>query len=331
MYSQYLMEPLFKNIEIERSLEDLSIVIKYDGTSFSGVMDIRDLGNELLGIEYCLRSVIRKLKDGYLKNEDKDIKAIFETFDINSLEIVTEGFVNNCFLKRIKFKEFFDEIENRPELMKFVTAIVTRSIAVYGAIYVAQITANSEVLKSAFQRNTIPSEVVSSIQESNLDAISRQVALEALQSKKYREESMKTIVPLRADDDSLVIKSDEFETPEKSITIDNNNKDVFLVAGNEENETLPESERFDTVAGRISSIKLDATKNQIGFKVANEGAEIDCHLGEHLNIQDYQNGYLGEWVELSGNIHYNYDKATFIKIDKITKIPSPEISGQIEI
>ncbi|VVM22392.1 hypothetical protein BSPWISOXPB_5679 [uncultured Gammaproteobacteria bacterium] len=31
--------------------------------------------------------------------------------DIESLQILTEGFVNNCFKKKIKFKAFLDEIE----------------------------------------------------------------------------------------------------------------------------------------------------------------------------------------------------------------------------
>ncbi|VVM23545.1 hypothetical protein BSPWISOXPB_10544 [uncultured Gammaproteobacteria bacterium] len=35
--------------------------VKYDGPSFDGVMNIQDLGNELLGIEYCLTKIINEL------------------------------------------------------------------------------------------------------------------------------------------------------------------------------------------------------------------------------------------------------------------------------
>jgi hypothetical protein len=42
------------------------------------------------------------------------------------------------------------------------------------------------------------------------------------------------------------------------------------------------AEERKTIKGRINSINLDATKNQIGFKVKNEGNEIHCHLSRFL-------------------------------------------------
>jgi hypothetical protein len=45
------MTSLFPENDIK--LEDLFLEVKYDGPSFDGVMNIQDLGNELLGIEYC--------------------------------------------------------------------------------------------------------------------------------------------------------------------------------------------------------------------------------------------------------------------------------------
>jgi hypothetical protein len=38
------------------------------------------------------------------------------------------------------------------------------------------------------------------------------------------------------------------------------------------------TEEIKTIQGRINSINLDATKNQIGFKVKNEGNEIHLFL-----------------------------------------------------
>jgi hypothetical protein len=50
------MTSLFPENDIK--LEDLFLEVKYDGPSFDGVMNIQDLGNELLGIEYCLTKII---------------------------------------------------------------------------------------------------------------------------------------------------------------------------------------------------------------------------------------------------------------------------------
>jgi hypothetical protein len=48
----------------------------------------------LLGIEYCLTKIINEL----VKTNEELSEA-----DIESLQILTEGFVNNCFKKKIKF------------------------------------------------------------------------------------------------------------------------------------------------------------------------------------------------------------------------------------
>jgi hypothetical protein len=58
-------------------------------------MNIQDLGNELLGIEYCLTKIINELV--------KTNKELSEA-DIESLQILTEGFVNNCFNRILLLK-----------------------------------------------------------------------------------------------------------------------------------------------------------------------------------------------------------------------------------
>jgi hypothetical protein len=52
------MTSLFPENDIK--LEDLFLEVKYDGPSFDGVMNIQDLGNELLGIEYYCASTIKR-------------------------------------------------------------------------------------------------------------------------------------------------------------------------------------------------------------------------------------------------------------------------------
>jgi hypothetical protein len=66
-----------------------------------------------------------------------------------------------------------------------------------------------------------------------------------------------------------------------------------------------------------SSLYFLSTKNQIGFKVKNEGNEIHCHLSENLSIDDYKSNYLGEWVEITGKISQAGDIIKEIEIEKL--------------
>jgi hypothetical protein len=91
--------------------------IKYDGPSFDGVMNIQDLGNELLGIEYCLTKIINDLV-----RIDKELSEA----DIESLQILTEGFVNNCFKKKLKFflSNLSENLANTPILRSTLKAAI---------------------------------------------------------------------------------------------------------------------------------------------------------------------------------------------------------------
>jgi hypothetical protein len=122
------MTSLFPENDIK--LEDLFLEVKYDGPSFDGVMNIQDLGNELLGIEYCLTKIINEL----VKTNEELSEA-----DIESLQILTEGFVNNCFKKKIKFKAFLDEIEKRPVLISILFFVIT----IYSETALIQININN--------------------------------------------------------------------------------------------------------------------------------------------------------------------------------------------
>ncbi|MCK4524815.1 MAG: hypothetical protein KAU07_00040 [Candidatus Andersenbacteria bacterium] len=320
------MDKLFAIKDIE--IKDIFLDIKYEGSSFDGVMNIQDLGNELIGLEYCIKAILKNLLKENKKNIDEKLKKELENFDINDIEFITEGFVNNCFFKKIKPKKFLNEIEKRPELNKYILTILKRGMTLFGVIYTTNMTINSDILKLALEKNTIPQEVVQEIQESPLDLTSKNVALSLIGNKKFRESSAKTVLPLKKEDDCLQFSSPNFEKIEnQTITINNDNKETFLITGISEEDTEDmddiEYEKYDKVEGRISSIKLDAIKNQIGFKVGNEGGEIDCHLIEDLDIEDYKNGYLGEWVEIEGLIKYSKDKTKYIEIKKIKKITAP--------
>ncbi|VVH65800.1 hypothetical protein BSPLISOX_2890 [uncultured Gammaproteobacteria bacterium] len=302
------MTSLFPENDIK--LEDLFLEVKYDGPSFDGVMNIQDLGNELLGIEYCLTKIINELV--------KTNKELSEA-DIESLQILTEGFVNNCFKKKIKF--FFDDIENRPVLIHLLrTVIVT-----YMASQSMQIYLNSSDTKSMLKSDQIPKEQCQQIKDLPIPDNAKEIIKSNLIDKKYREESAKIVIPLKNDNDNLESSSPVLE---ESVIIDNTNKQSFFIIDSPKEQEQYVTEEIKTIQGRINSINLDATKNQIGFKVKNEGNEIHCHLSENLSIDDYKSNYLGEWVEITGKISQVGDIIKEIEIEKLKKITKP---GQINI
>lgn len=314
------------------SFEDLFLDIKYEWISFDGVMNIYDLWHELVWLEYCLKTIIlRLLKEDKKTIKNKILRDEISDLNINDFEILTEWFVNNCFLKRIKFKKtnkiisLLDEIENRPELNKYVLALILGSFSLYGTIYVAQLTANKDVLLKSLDKWTISTEVLNNIQESNLSQKSKTIALELIWDKKFRNESGKTISPIKDEWDYLELSSKAFSNLWKeSIIIKHSNKDIFLSNSIEsEKEDDKEYVKYDLIEWRISSINLDANKNQIWFKVLNEWTEINCHLIDSLKITDYKEWFLWEWVEIEWNITYTDDVTKYIEIHNIKKIQGP--------
>ena len=304
------MTSLFPENDIK--LEDLFLEVKYDGPSFDGVMNIQDLGNELLGIEYCLTKIINELV--------KTNKELSEA-DIESLQILTEGFVNNCFKKKIKFKAFLDEIEKRPVLISILFFVIT----IYSETALIQININNTNTVSMLRSGQIPIGQYQQIKDLPIPDNAKEIIRSNLIDKKYREESAKIVIPLKNDNDNLESSSPVLE---ESVIIDNTNKQSFFIIDLPTEQEQDVTEERKTIKGRINSINLDATKNQIGFKVKNEGNEIHCHLSENLSIDDYKSNYLGEWVEITGKISQVGDIIKEIEIEKLKKITK---LGQIDI
>ena len=304
------MTSLFPENDIK--LEDLFLEVKYDGPSFDGVMNIQDLGNELLGIEYCLTKIINELV--------KTNKELSEA-DIESLQILTEGFVNNCFKKKIKFKAFLDEIEKRPVLISILFFVIT----IYSETALIQININNTNTVSMLRSGQIPIGQYQQIKDLPIPDNAKEIIRSNLIDKKYREESAKIVIPLKNDNDNLKLSSSVLE---ESVIIDNTNKQSFFIIDLPTEQEQDVTEEIKTIQGRINSINLDATKNQIGFKVKNEGNEIHCHLSENLSIDDYKSNYLGEWVEITGKISRAGDIIKEIEIEKLKKITK---LGQIDI
>ncbi|VVH58445.1 hypothetical protein BSPCLSOX_979, partial [uncultured Gammaproteobacteria bacterium] len=190
------MTSLFPENDIK--LEDLFLEVKYDGPSFDGVMNIQDLGNELLGIEYCLTKIINELV--------KTNKELSEA-DIESLQILTEGFVNNCFKKKIKFKAFLDEIEKRPVLISILFFVIT----IYSETALIQININNTNTVSMLRSGQIPIGQYQQIKDLPIPDNAKEIIRSNLIDKKYREESAKIVMPLKNDNDNLELSSSVLE------------------------------------------------------------------------------------------------------------------------
>jgi hypothetical protein len=306
------MNSLFPENEIK--LEDLFLEIKYDGPSFDGVMNIQDLGNELLGIEYCLKKIINDLVE-----TNKELSKA----DIDSLQILTEGFVNNCFKKKIKF--YWENVENHPAKVTIFIAIIVALINTYGNTQSIQININYTNTVEMLKTGQIPKEQYRQIQNLPIPNNVKKIIESNLLDKKYREASAKTIMPLKNDNDNLETSSPVLEN---SVIIDNSNKESFLVVDSPQEQEEDVIDEDKTIKGRISSINLDATKNQIGFKENNEGIEIRCHLPGNLDINDYKYDYLGEWVEITGKVSC---VGKIIKKIDISKLDKSFKSGQVNL
>ena len=234
-----------------------------------------------------------------------------------------EGFIDNCFKKKIKF--FFDEIENRPVLVNNAVKILIMIISIYTAIDTIQGALDNTDTKAMLRSGQIPVERYRQIKELSMPNNVEEIIISNLLDKKYREESAKTITPLKNDGDSLELSSPSLGEP---VIINNSNKKSFFIIDAPQEQEEDIIEEIQTIRGRINSINLDATKNKIGFKNNNEGNEIHCHLSEKLNINDYKSGYLGEWVEITGKVLQVGGVVKEIEISELKKVSKP---GQIDI
>ncbi len=290
---------LFPDLEILP--ENLFLDLKYDGDSFKGVMEIRSLGQELLSLEYCLQSIIKKLKK----------KKAFKGLKESDFEIVVEGLINNCFRKKIVF--YLDEIENRPQLVSLIKWAVG---SLGGVIFT--VSGVPQDLISKIDSKNIPTEIIQEIKDD--------VTRDLITNAEFRKNLSQIVgIPLKKENDTLNISSPMFAEEQQNLFINKDNKKNFLeIAGSSEKKVEKiEKKVYDKISGRINAIDLDATKNKVGFKVDNEGNEIKCSLREGLEVDDLKD-YLGSWVEIDGWITYNEELVNTIEIHELKEIKLPK-------
>lgn len=272
--------------------------VKYDGNSFDGKMEIGHLALELKSLNFCLNEIILALK-----NEKRTDLVL------GDYSIVVEAFQNNCFKKRIKL------ITKKIEKYPATTAAVV-------AIFIGVINAIPLYIKSD---NKISPELLQQVTDS--------VSLKLLSSSNFRQ-SVSNIVakPLEEPSD----KSNILPPPESNIgpaVITYKEKNNYIenvdnvTSTTKEEESSAEHTRNDLIYGRIVAMDLDATVQQIDFKIFGDNRRVHGTLSVGLNINDYKN-LLGEFVEIDGIIT---EAGGIVKAMEIKKIFKSEEPGQIQM
>ena len=273
--------------------------VKYDGPSFNGVMEIRALAEEILGMDACIHGIISALR--------KDKRIALKEADF---QLLVEAFENNCFKKKIQL--IVDAIEKYPQTAETIRGIVG---GVFGTV-ITVILANS-----AIQICEMSPELRAKVSD--------ETAATLLSDSRFLKNISRTIIPLRKEGDLVSIKTPDLSAPELIIPFSERGK--FLMLGGEETiEEEIEQRHPDDMYGKIISMDLDAKKNQVDFKIGGEGERIHCTFSDNLNVQDYIH-LLGKWVTVEGEVEKTNGNATHFYIEKIEKNDPPASEKQGDI
>jgi len=270
--------------------------IKYDGPSFDGVMEIRALAEEILGMDASIHGIISALRN------DKRISLKEAEF-----QLLVEAFENNCFKKRLKL--VIDTIENYPQTAETIRWVIG---GVFGTI-IAFILAN-------------PTPQLNEMSPTLLRQISDKTVAKLLNDNRFLKNISRTVIPLRKEGDFVSIKTPDISARELIIPFSERGK--FLVLGGEAAiEEEIEQRYHDDMYGKIISMDLDAKKNQVDFKIGGEGERIHCTFSDNLNVQDYIH-LLGTWVTVEGEVEKTNGNALHFYIEKIEKSDPPASEEQ---
>ena len=258
--------------------------VKYAGPSFEGFMEIGALANEIAGLEYCINKIIRTLQS------QKKLPA-----NLNDYKIVVEAFEKGSFITKLLI--ISDKIEERPATFALIGAAFTCAVTIL---------ANSDPDKVL----VMSPELAAKIQDkAQVEILSDPIFLKSISS---------TVQPLSEKEDRVYFK--RFGQPENEENkIGHSQKDKFLKLFSSDLLEEKITNRFDEVFGKVISMDLDATKNQIAFKVFGKGERIYCTFPEGTNVNDYKQ-LLGAWVTIAGDVLTKNDKIIHIDVAGIQEV-----------
>lgn len=271
--------------------------IKFDGSSFNGVMKIQHLHEELKSLEYCLNQIIKELiQNNQLPNNIMD-----------EHDIIVEAFENNCFRKRIKLA--IKTIESHPTTSIIITTLLTGCITIAPSIIQ--------------NKNQLTQASISQIENTvTLNLLSNQKFIEAIgnivaQPLEHKNDSCQIIPPPNSGLELIEIPY---------------SKKSYYIPGLKSNQEKTNDDSSDhniktyhtDLYGKIVAIDLDAKTNQLYFKQLNKKNRIRGTLIDELNIEDYKK-LLGEQVKITGEVSLIDGKEKSITIEKILRNPQEKL------
>lgn len=281
------MNSLFPNLDaVNDSLE-----ITYDGPSFNGVMEINLLGKEIAGLAYCLKHILKKLKDG------KRIQI-----SENEIEIFVEAFERGSFKQLIKWLEKHPSTSN---------ALIGLGLVFVGVVQVVVSHEPTDIKRMS-------PELMAEVGDS--------VKVQLLSDQKFLDSLAATVSPLRCEEDKIVFK----HAPDAEVVVSYDKRACFMELSSVNDTDLPVVKVEEELKGRIVMIDIDATKNQVGFKVEGKGNEIRCSIADGLTIDEFK-PHLGDWVKIDSISEKQGDSYIFILIRNFEQIEAPKQPTQEKI
>lgn len=272
----------------EIPIPDYLLDIKYQGTSFNGVMEIDALGREILGLEVCLQRTIEVLK----KHKKID-------FSLNDVEIYIEAFEHGSFRKKVKlvFKNGAKTLEKYPATSNVVAVVFVGMVGAFVALKPAEI-------------RELPPNVIESLKD--------QVKLELIQDKAFIGGLAEVVRPIRTSEDQLII-TDSFK---KEAVVGYEQKNDIVQLTESGDKDVPDSNVYENLKGHVTRVDLDADINHIGFKVDDKGALVLCTLPSNIT-RDQMKEFLDKWVQIDGIVTYKNGERKHVKVDHMTLIVKP--------
>lgn len=281
------MSSLFPNLDaVSDSLE-----VTYDGPSFNGVMEINLLGESVSSLAFCLKAVLKKLKD----NDRIELSE-------SDIEILVEGLRSGSFKLPIRW------IEKHQGTTTLLVGLGMIIVEIVGII----VNHNPTSIK-----NMSP-ELMTEIGDT--------IKVQLLSDQKFLDNLASTVSPLKCEEDKIVFK----HSPEEQVVVPYEKRACFMELSSIEEADLPVVKVDEELKGRIVMIDIDATKNQVGFKVAGKGNEIRSSIAEGFTIDEFK-PLLGEWVKINVTAEKKGDEYLFISINSYEKIDAPEEPKQQKI
>lgn len=265
-------------LPLER-LDNHILEIKYVGPSFDGQMEIGSLSDEINGLENALKIIILTLfRNGRINFKLDDITIFVQTLERGS-------FKHGVKIVWKRFNKNSGGISTIFTILSFVLILIKDN----GGIKIKEMS----------------SQLISEIGD--------QVKVELLQDHQFHKAIADIVRPIKDKNDKLIFTTEDQNTP---LVVSCEDKEEFLkLTENQQQTTLPDGEYHEVLKGRINLVNIDATKNNIGFKINGIGNTIPTSLPIANDINEMKM-LLDQWIEINATSTVVDGRITHINVDR---------------